>query len=169
MALTYELLASTVLGSRTGSVTISSIPATYYDLILRLNVQGISAGWNYINMQCNGDTSTNYSYADLNTNGATVASGEASSQTSARLSVNSVPNISYNNASQIEYYIGGYTNVAKIPILGVAMGSRNNATQYGASDAATFRGNGPVTSITLVNLSSNFEVGSSFKLYGVRL
>jgi hypothetical protein len=169
MALTYEVISNTVLSSRTGTVTFSSIPQTYYDLIIRINAQGIASGWNYINLRCNGDTSTNYSYADLNSDATTVVSSSNSGQTSARLSVNSVPNISYSTGSQIEYYMGGYTSVAKIPILGIAMGSRASTTQYSAQDAATFRGNGPVTSITLLNLSSDFEVGSSFRLYGVRL
>ncbi len=169
MALTYELISNTVLASRTGSVTLSAIPATFYDLILRINAQGIASGWNYINLRCNGDTSNNYSYANFQSAGSgSVVSGSGSG-TSAQLSTNAVPNISYNTGSQIEYYFGDYTSAVKIPILGVAMGARNSTTQYGTQDAATFRGNGPVTSITLLNLSSDFEVGSSFRLYGVRL
>lgn len=166
---TYKLITNTVLSSQTNTVTMSSVSQDYYDLILRVSTQGTAGGWNYINLRFNGNTSTVYGVGQLKSNGSSVTSGQQSSQASALLSENSIPNISYNNRSQIEYYIAGYTNVATIPILGVAMGSRASSTQYASSDAARYGANGPVTSITLLNLTSNFEVGSTFRLYGVKL
>jgi hypothetical protein len=56
---TYVAIAEQTLGTAAASVTFSSIPGTYTDLVLVLSVQDASG--NTFALQFNGDTSTNYS------------------------------------------------------------------------------------------------------------
>lgn len=56
---TYTPITTQTLGSSTGSVTISSIPSTYTDLILIVN--GTATNDNAFDLRFNGDTSANYS------------------------------------------------------------------------------------------------------------
>lgn len=62
MALTYEPIATTTVGSAVNTVTISSIPATYDDL--RIIVVGNSTVANTY-MRFNGDSTTNYWFQDM--------------------------------------------------------------------------------------------------------
>lgn len=73
MALTYEPIATSTLSSPTGSVTFSSIPNTYTDLVLVANVVMGTLGSQYV-LQFNSDTGTNYSNITLYGNGSSASS-----------------------------------------------------------------------------------------------
>lgn len=73
MALTYEPIATSTLSSQTGSVTFSSIPNTYTDLVLVANVVMGTLGSQYV-LQFNSDTGTNYSNITLYGDGSSVSS-----------------------------------------------------------------------------------------------
>lgn len=74
MANTYTLISSNTLTSSAASVTFSSIPATYTDLVLRISSRTDAAGATAtVAAQFNGDTtSANYSETNLNSDGATA-------------------------------------------------------------------------------------------------
>lgn len=76
---TYDLIASNVLGSNTASVTFSSIPSTYRDLILVINskVSSTSA----IQLKINSDTGANYSYVVLAGDGSGGQTDHGTNQT----------------------------------------------------------------------------------------
>jgi hypothetical protein len=59
---TYTALATITLGSSASSVTFSSIPATYRDLVLV--IRGSASANNTFGIRFNGDTGSNYSYVD---------------------------------------------------------------------------------------------------------
>jgi hypothetical protein len=73
---TYVPITTTTLTGSTGSLTISSIPSTYTDLILVGNAKTASLGNFYIQLGHNGtiDTGNNYSYTTLVGNGSSVSS-----------------------------------------------------------------------------------------------
>ena len=79
MALTYEPIASTTLGSSAPSISFNSISTAYTDL--RLIVSGLNAtsagGWR---IRVNGDSGSNYSYNGISGNGTTASSFFNSSQ-----------------------------------------------------------------------------------------
>jgi hypothetical protein len=58
--MSYIALATTTLGSAASSVTFSSIPATYKDLIVVLNGQISFPSDGFITLRLNGDTGSNY-------------------------------------------------------------------------------------------------------------
>ena len=73
---TYTALANITLGSSASSVTFSSIPATYRDLVFIF--QGTSTGTvGDIVLQLNGDGGLNYSRVQTNNAGSGLNSGQS--------------------------------------------------------------------------------------------
>jgi hypothetical protein len=69
---TYTPLATVTLGSSASSVTFSSIPATYRDLILVFD--GTISNAVDIYLRFNSDSGSNYSFVQMSGNGSTTAS-----------------------------------------------------------------------------------------------
>ena len=74
---TYEPIATTTLSTSATSYTFTSIPATYTDLRLVLNVLSTTTSGCYGIIRPNSDTGTNYSATKLVGNGTTATSGTA--------------------------------------------------------------------------------------------
>jgi len=73
MALTYTLIASNTVGSTpVTSVTLSSIPSTYTDLLVKFSTRNNDNvnSFAHIGMRFNGDTGTNYNYVILRGDGS---------------------------------------------------------------------------------------------------
>jgi hypothetical protein len=77
MPATYEPISTTTLGSAVASVTLSSIPATYTDLVLVFNGSAASSG-GAMRTQINSDTATNYSGTNISGDGTTATSARFS-------------------------------------------------------------------------------------------
>ena len=71
---TYTPLATQTLGSAAASVTFSSIPATYTDLVLVFTGKNTTGATYGLLLQYNGDTTSNYSSTLLWGNGSTASS-----------------------------------------------------------------------------------------------
>ena len=74
---TYVALATTTLGASASSVTFSSIPASYRDLVLV--VGGLASSQANFYLQFNNDTGTNYSWVNAVGYSSSAASGSSSS------------------------------------------------------------------------------------------
>jgi hypothetical protein len=77
MPQTYEPIATTTVSGNVGSITFSSVPATYTDI--RVVFSG--RGDNYMMLRFNSDASTNYSYTVLQGDGGTNTSSRGTNQT----------------------------------------------------------------------------------------
>jgi hypothetical protein len=79
MALTYELVGSTTLGSNAQTLTVSSIPTTYTNLVVTINASFTGSGdvcWIYFNGETSG---TNYYFQLLgNVNNTYAAAARTS-------------------------------------------------------------------------------------------
>jgi hypothetical protein len=73
---TYTPLATVTLGGSDASITFTSIPSTYRDLILVIN--GNTTGNADYGMRFNGDGGANYSFVYMGGNGSTTATGSNS-------------------------------------------------------------------------------------------
>ena len=82
---TYTALATVTLGTTATSVTFSSIPATYRDLILIVD-GAATGGVNGAILRLNGDSGSNYTGVDAQGTGSSTGSG-TSSGTSAEIGV----------------------------------------------------------------------------------
>lgn len=153
---TYEPIATTTLSSAASSITFSSIPGTYTDLILIANV--VAASTTYISGQVNGDTGTNYSSTYIDGSGSSGTTGRTTNATSygsARTNPDSVTTIQYMNYSNTTTY---KTILEKISTAGSGV---NFWT-------ATWRNTAAITSITLfTDSANNWSAGSTFTLYGI--
>jgi hypothetical protein len=82
MPTTYEPIATTTVTSSTATVSFTSIPATYTDLVLVVaNLLQVSGG-NGLRGRFNSDTGTNYSDTTLRGNGTSAVSDRESNQSS---------------------------------------------------------------------------------------
>lgn len=168
MATTYTLISSNVLSSSAASVTFSSIPSTYTDLVLRISARSSeTATITSIEVEFN-STASSYSITRLRGNGSAASSSRSSNQT--QLTVGTIPAASAtsNTFGSIEVYIPSYT-ASQNKALGSFNVGENNAT---AADIYTHAGlwsnTAAISSIVLDLGGFNFVSGSSFYLYGIK-
>jgi hypothetical protein len=152
---TYTPLANVTLGSSATTVTFSNIPATYRDLILV--AEGTSASSN-LHLRFNSDSASNYSYVFMFGNGSSTSSG---SGTDTGLLGGSFTT----TRSTTIYQVIDYSATDKHKTVLNRGGASNDAVFAWAGRWA----NTVAINNVLVRLSSggNFNVGTSFSLYGV--
>jgi hypothetical protein len=162
MPSTYTPIATTTLGTAASSVTFSSIPSTYTDLILVSNAILASGGAANLWCRFNGDNSTNYSTTYIAGNGTAASSSRDTSATESwvgRLSssnwTSSIASIqNYANTTTFKTSISRGNDTSGLVIAYVSL--------WRATPAA-------INSLVLTNSSAvNFSIGSTFTLYGVK-
>jgi hypothetical protein len=158
---TYVALATqTVSGTSTASITFSSIPQTYTDLVLV--IEGTSSGTNVdFPIRFNGDTGSNYSRTYLYGTGAATQSGRASNATSMGL-----PNLDTARGVSINH-IFNYSNTTTFK---TGIGRTSGATNYGASAiVGLWRNTAAITSLTVFSASGveYYGNGTTLTLYGI--
>ena len=166
MATTYTLIDKSILGSTTASVTFTSIPSTYTDLLLKTSTRSNKAAQVYeiIRLNFNGVT-TNQSSRWIEGSGSGV-----STATSSRIdSFTNGDGATSNTFGSTEFYIPNYagSNYKAISSEGI---NENNAT---FALAGLFAGLWSSTSaITQIEVKPQdgtaWLSGSSFYLYGIK-
>jgi len=165
MASTYEKIATTTLGSA-GTITFSSIPATYTDLRVILNGKNATAS-DYIVVRFNGDTGTNYSGTNLSGNGTSVSSYTESNGTKGywgNYALGSSTTILTLWTMDIFSYAGSTYKT-------VLCSTSNNlgATGEVLRTVGLYRSTNAITTILILNDgSTNFAVGTTATLYGIK-
>lgn len=154
---TYDLLASSVLGSATSTVTFSSISGSYRDVVIVFNGGVTSRTGQFL--EFNGDTtSANYSNIYAYGSGASAFTGSAANRIFAEVIENSA-----NNNAIIHIMDYSATNKHKTSLIRV-----NNATPNGVEMRAfRWANTSAITSISLVASGTTWLSGSSFYLYGI--
>ena len=160
MAAAMVALATTTLGSAASSVTFGSIPATYRDLRLVLNLGNNSNSGSV--MRFNGDSGSNYSYVYMAGNGSGTGS------TSGTVTyINLASNIYSNNTITDTYFVDIFDYSATDKHKST-LSRGNNAATGAEADAARWANTAAITSITIVGLaSSQMIAGSTLSLYGI--
>ena len=159
MPTTYEAITTYTLSSASPSVTFSSIPQTYTDLIIVNN--SISASNNAANtLQFNSDGGSNYSTTFVYGFGSTVASGRLSNSAriyTARTGSEFSPGITH---------IMNYSNTTTFKCIL----SRGNITgDIIIGYAGLWRSTAAITSINITGENGlNYSIGSNFTLYGIK-
>lgn len=158
MPSTYEPIATTTLGSAVTSVTLSSIPSTYTDLILVVNhTTSTGVGWF---MRYNGDTGSNYSYTYVGGNGSAAESYRDQNLTYTRVG-NSYTTIG-NTIIQIQNYSNTTTNKTHLS-------RTNSSSAFVAAMVGLWRNTAAINSVTLLTgTTDTFSAGSTFTLYGIK-
>lgn len=165
MTVTYDCIATTTTSGNATTITFSSIPSTYTDLILIYN--GGLSGFDFLYSRYNGDTGSNYSGSALFGQGTSVGGHRYSSQT-------------YNNL--IGWGIGqgtALTSIGAIHFLDYAnttkfksIMARNANPESGggnSNEVHLWRSTSAINSISLTGVNSRTMTnGSTFALYGVK-
>lgn len=160
---TYTSISSTTLSSNAATITLSSIPSTYTDLICVFNGSNTIGNDNYL-MYFNGVvTGSLYSATYVESDGASAYSGSWNNR-------NNIPvargGSSTAGADLVIIQLNGYANTSiyKSTIsryaLGGTLGARTSITN------GLYRSTTAINSITLTG-SGNIVAGSTITLYGI--
>jgi hypothetical protein len=168
MPSTYTLISSNTLSSSAASVTFSAIPSTYTDLVLRISARTLGSGGVIENVKVTlNSVITNYSYTELQGNGASVSSGRATSFDAFFVLTNTNTSTG-NTLSSCEVYIPSYlTSQVKVASLSNVM-EANATTAYIQPIAGLTNITAAISSIALTPAANSFVTRSSFYLYGIK-
>lgn len=167
MASTYTLISSNTLSSSAASVTFSSIPSTYTDLVLRVSARS-DAGASGI-LTLNADSGTTHSRTLLNGNGATAASLRSTGLSYDPMSYG-INDSSYtaNTFSNAEVYYPNYAGSTNKPSSVFAVEENNATTSFIGLSANLWSNTSAITQIVITVSGGNLVTGSSFYLYGIK-
>jgi hypothetical protein len=175
MALTFTQITSTTLTSATNTVTFSSIPSTYDDLVIRTSTRGDGLGVNFrTDFRYNSNSSSVYSRFYMQSDYATASILQVANASLTLWENPESTNGSSATANQFsnnEWYIGNYASTSQNKQGRADIVLENNAVSTGAyrvMGAGLFRDNTAISSITITINSGNFVIGSSFYLYGIK-
>jgi len=166
---TYVPIATQTLGSAAASVTFSSIPSTYTDLVLVASIINSGTAANAVLYRVGTgslNTATNYSTTFLEGSGTAAASERTSSQTYAYVTGNGIatntttPNLAIIN---FQNYANATTNKTFLSRFSAPSGSEVNAT------VSLWRQTTAIDTIQIyLSGSVNLGTGSTFSLYGIQ-
>ena len=154
---TYTPLATVTLGSSASSVTFSSIPATYRDLILVVSAPNTTTDTG-IRTRFNGDTGSNYTVVSMRGTGS-ITQSTSGTNTFANI-VDSFVSSGYIGIGQIMDYSATDKHKTILVRKGAAFEDVGALANRWANTEA----------ITTIELSPNlnqFAIGSTFNLFGV--
>jgi hypothetical protein len=156
---TYEAIATNTTTALAASVTFSSIPQTYTDLVLVC--EGVSAsGDAYPYLNFNGDTGANYSGTNLYGDGSTATSDRRSNSTR--------HDIVFWRSTGRNNLIANVMNYSNSTTFKTTLSRGNNAEYSTHSTVMLWRNTNAITSLTVYAQYVNFGVGSTFSLYGIK-
>lgn len=158
MAKTYTPIATQTLTTSTATVTFSSIPGTYTDLILVANVKGIGTG--YPQIQVNGSGSS-LSRLGLAGDGSSASSGAYSDNYIVKQTTANSSNFAFNTITNIMNYANTTTYKTMLT-------RANNASVGVEAVVNTWRSTAAITSFGYYLSGTNMDVGSTFTLYGIK-
>jgi hypothetical protein len=157
---TYESIATQTLGSATATVTFSSIPGTYTDLVLVCSAKNTVAQNYEIWIRFNSDSAGNYSQTFLQNYANSTQSGKNSNITEIR--VGKMNNTSFDTT------IVSIQNYSNSTTYKTALSRYNNAEFVTGSLVGLWRNTSAISSVQVIcETGANFTSGSTFTLYGI--
>jgi hypothetical protein len=166
---TYQLISSNTLASTTASVTFSSIPSTYTDLVLRANIRHTTGFINTMAVKINGGNTISYIVLTAGNSSASSFSGSTSSSDNALVSDGN--SNTANTFSNGEVYIPSYNSTAYKQFSAVSVAEQNGSTGWQMNLVSnSLISTSPVTSIQIIDAVNGYSMlaGSSFYLYGIK-
>jgi hypothetical protein len=163
MATALTPIAWQSLGTTATSVTFSSIPGTYRDLMLVCQYSTSSA--TYVKIQFNGDAGANYYFVTAYGNGTTTGGSGNSSQTN--IYDNLGGNDNSTSLSLLQMHVLDYSTTDKTKTALVRMSNATSGSPVAEMSAQRWASTSAITSVVLTSNAGNFAIGSTFALYGV--
>lgn len=159
MPSTYTPIATTTLGSSAATITFSSIPSTYTDLVMifRGNNDASANRAGYIRF--NSDSGTNYSYTLVQGDGSSAGSGRDSN-----IAQSFFANVLGDNTTAITQVMN-YANTTTNKTF-LSRGSSSSTVVQAI--VGLWRSTAAINTITLSLNASNYASGTTVTLYGVK-
>ena len=162
MPSTYDKIdKATVSGTSTNTISFTSIPATYTDLVLiadaKLDISGQG-----INLTFNSDTSSSYTSTRLYGNGSAASSDRQASGAFINFALGSV------DAGQL--IVANIMNYSNTTTYKTCLLRQNTASAFVGSLVGLWRATpAAINTVTLVSGGvSKYVAGSTFTLYGIK-
>lgn len=158
---TEVAIATQTLSSAASSITFNSIPSTYTDLRVVFTGSTVTTGYDYLLMQFNGDTATNYSYTSVYGDGTSAVSNRSTNRTGI------IPNIGTSTTiGFITYDVFSYKGSTYKTVL-CSSSEEFNSPHWVNRAVGLWRSTAAITSVTLVSSGPNLAIGSTATLYGI--
>jgi peptide methionine sulfoxide reductase MsrA len=157
---TFTPLANITLGSSALTVTFSSIPATYRDLVLVYNTTSSTAA--YATMRLNGDTGTNYPFVIMYANDNAQSTSTVVEDRFYESWLTMLPSSRAMAITNIMDYSA--TDKHKNVLTRFSLTSNTGSFQTTTASTGRWTNTSAITSITL---GSSWNSGSTFALYGI--
>jgi hypothetical protein len=163
---TYTAIAEQTLGSAAASVTFSSIPQTYTDLVFVLNARTVSAvtGVQFF-CRINGDSATNYSWTQVAGDGSTAYSDRLTNDAYCRLG-----NVAGSSAASGTFSpnIINFQNYSNTTTNKTILTRGSTAGSEVLASVSLWRSTSAISSVVFyVAGLANWDTGSTFSLYGI--
>lgn len=157
---TYIPIATNTLSSVGATVTFSSIPSTYTDLVLICNAKNTVAQNYEIWIRFNSDSGSNYSQTFAQNYANSTQSGKNSSITEIRPGKM--------NTTSFDATIINIQNYSNSTTYKTTINRYNNAEFVTGMSVGLWRNTNAITSVDVICESgANFAIGSNFSLYGI--
>lgn len=167
MANTYTLIASNTLSTTTASVTFSSIPATYTDLVILSSTRdGTNADNNSeFKVKFNG-SATSYSNKYLQGSGSAASSGTYGTTYlyTGETDSNTATASTFGSST---IYIPNYTSANNKSVSSDLVSEENTSVSYATLTAGLWSNAAAITSIEFT-CNGSFAQYSNFYLYGIK-
>lgn len=165
MAVTYEPIATTTLGSSQTTVTFSSISGSFTDLVLVCSMKMGASTYQPI-LRFNSDTGSNYSSTSLYGNGSSAGSARHTNQNG----IYANPGAGAGTAGNFLPWIVNIMNYANTSTYKSTVERFNNADSVVNAGVGLWRNTSAITSVSLTaeSGSNDFQAGSTFTLYGIK-
>jgi hypothetical protein len=160
---THTLIASNVLTSNASTITFSSIPQIYRDLVVVAQGRTIAGNSDQFALRFNGDTSNNYRIVWAEGDGTSATSGGSNGTSWI---------ITSQGYSAVDPTNGGHM-VANIFDYSITDKNKTVLTRAGNGGAGTtmmcgiWVSNSAITSVEVRSTAVNYVAGTSFYLYGI--
>ena len=166
---TYTLISSTTLAnSTTSTISFSSIPQTYTDLVFRISSRSTTTSGTYdTGYFFNG---TDFSNTQIQAVGSTASSVRTTGTDAAGGGMWSpTANVTADTFNSSEIYWPNYKSTASQPYSVFTVVENNSSTaNVILATAQLWQSTSALTSVTLYVGSAAFVAGSSFYLYGIK-
>lgn len=161
MPKTYEPIQTQTVGTAVASVTFSSIPQTYTDLIVIVRAE-LTSGGHDLRLRFNSDSGANYSRQ--------ISYGNGSSPLAARNSnTDNIITATFGGVNSGSYTIINIMNYSNSTTYKRVIQRGGNPGSLDALTVGSWRNTAAITNIECGNTgSTTWIVGSTFTLYGIK-
>lgn len=161
MPTTYTPIATnTVTGSSTSSVTFSSIPSTYTDIVI-IGLASVDTSITNLWLRYNSDSGTNYSTTRFYADGTSAYSDRYTNISQANIGLIG------NSSTVFSTHIINIQNYSNTNVNKTAIARSGYPSAYLDSFSSLWRSTSAINSIQISG-SQNFRAGSTFTLYGIK-